>query len=109
MDEDCRPFRERLELRITQRRLRDFFDACDKLPEMDQRVLYEEIRTRVPGLLVELPAVGDVTPAKFSERCRELATTAPNDKVRNALLTIARICEAEAIDETVRPDPGQKA
>jgi hypothetical protein len=33
--------------------------------------------------------------AGFAIRCLELAATAPNDKIRNALLTIAQISETE--------------
>ena len=112
MNEDTPSFKERLELRVTLSRLDAVFEACNRLPEVDKELLYEEIRKRVPVYAPQaIPEIRPETsvsteeaPATFIDRCRELADIAPNDKVRNALLMIMRACEAEAVEAAV-PSP----
>jgi len=106
MDEGTPSFKERLNLRITLSRLDAVFEACNKLPEVDRELIYEEIRKRVlqhapqvtPEGLPETAAPTDKAPGTFVDRCRELAEVAPNDKVRNAMLMIVRACEAEVAE-----------
>ena len=109
-----RPFMERVELRIAFHKVKDVFATCGKFKEADKEMLLEEISKRLlqfrpPHIepFVEPPACVTAAPppASFAERCLELAAQAPNDKIWSALLTIARICEAEAAaDEDTEPN-----
>jgi hypothetical protein len=110
--DDVKPsLKEKLELRITLCRLDAVFEACNKLPEAAKEVLYEEMQKRVlehaRQSRAELPALAEIQPYEFSERCLELAAAAPNDKVRNALLMIAHACETEAEGIAASPDATQ--
>lgn len=108
--DDVKPsLKEKLELRITLCRLDAVFEACNKLPEAAKEVLYEEMQKRITEYAqqsrAESPAAVEIAPFSFSDRCLELAATAPNDKIRNALLMIAHACEAEGI--VASPDATQ--
>ena len=96
-----RPFKERLGLRIALRRLDSVFEICNELSELDRQTLYETMNERALQHLplpshTKLPALDDIIPDRFSDRCRELAGHAPNYKIANALLTMAEVFEAEA-------------
>ena len=93
-----RPFRERLELRIAFVKADRLFETCDKLADADKLSLYDELKKRLVdrGVAIEASVPSPTAPIRFGERCLELATLAPNEKIRNVLLTIARICEVEA-------------
>jgi hypothetical protein len=93
------PSRGRLELRITLSRLDAVFEACDKLPHADKELLFKEIANRVRQYAPQckkllprgpLPLRQAKTLEEFVDRSRQLADSAPNDKVRNALLMIVR-------------------
>jgi hypothetical protein len=95
-----RPFKERLRLRIALRRLDSVFEICNELSELDRQTLCETMNERALQHLAlpsnaKLPALDDVVPARFSDRCRELAAHAPNYKIANALLMMAQVFEAE--------------
>jgi len=105
MVETTPTLKDRLKLRIILGRLDAVFEACNRLPAVEKKLLYEEIRKRVPGdaLPEPRPAPAASTgqmPATFIDRCRGLADIAPNDKVRSALLMIVRACEAEKAEAT---------
>ena len=105
MVESTPSLKERLKLRTVLSRLDAVFEACSRLPAIEKRLFYEEIRKRVPGdapsEVHPPPSASTVqTPATFIERCRGLVDIAPNDKVRSALLMIVRACEAEMAEAT---------
>ena len=71
--DDVKPsLKEKLELRITLSRLDAVFEACNKLPEADKEVLYEEMQKRVLEYAqqsrAETPAPAEMEPYEFSER-----------------------------------------
>ena len=105
MTESKRPFAEKLELRITMRRVAEFFEALSKLDEPDKGMLFSEItknlREYMPDAPIINPAAPTSPPKSFVDRCRELATLAPNDRIQNILLKIVDVYEVEAIVETV--------
>jgi len=84
-----RPFRERVELRATFHKAAEVFEACSKFKEDDKVMLLLEMSKQLNELMPPTPKAG------FAVRCLELAAAAPNDKIRNALLTIAQISEAD--------------
>ena len=88
-----RPFLERVDLRIAFHKVKDVFETCRKLKDADKEMLLQEISKQLIQLMPPSPAT-----AGFAIRCLELAAAAPNDKIRNALLTIAQISEAEDDD-----------
>jgi hypothetical protein len=96
-----RPFKERLTLQIAFRRLDSAFEICNELQERDRQSILEEmqkrLRQRMPSAPEgKLPDPGRIVPAKFSDRCRELAIDAPDDEIWNLLIMIAQSCEARA-------------
>jgi len=102
MNERNRPFVERLELRITLRRVAEFFEALSKLDEPDKEILLEEIANNLREYMPGVPSilVPPTLPLQsFIDRCRDLATVAPNDRIRNILLRIADVYEIEAVVE----------
>jgi len=100
MNEPNRPFVEKLELRITMRRVAEFFEALSQLDGPDKAILFEEIvrnlREYMPNASVNLGA--PTSPRQsFVDRCRELATVAPNDRIQNILLKIADVYQVETV------------
>ena len=96
-----RPFIANLELRITIRRIADVFEALDTLDKSDKEALIEEfakhLREHMPNSLLNLVAMPSTpSPQSFSDRCRELAALAPNDRIQHILLKIAHVHEVEA-------------
>jgi hypothetical protein len=91
---DVPSFREKLILRFTFARIADVFNTCELLPEPEKQAAYDEIKRRIKQIG---PVRADRSGATqtFTERCRELAALAPNDKIKNIMLMIAQICEAE--------------
>ena len=104
MDTAKRPFVENLELRITLRRVSEFFEAVSQLGEPDKGILLQEIsrqlREHIPDEPVQPPAIKTVSSENFVDRCRELAEAAPNDRVRDILRKIALAFEVAAAVET---------
>jgi hypothetical protein len=92
MTDDIPSFRERLILRITLARIADVFNACSKLVDPDRQVAFDDIESRLRQLgseqIDESPA-----PIEFVKRCRQLAESAPNEKIQNILLMIAQVSE----------------
>src|ERR1700685_2691739 len=95
MTDDIPRFRERLILRITLARIADVFNACSKLVDPDRQMAFDDIESRLRQLGSEQT---DESPApiEFAECCRQLAESAPNDKIQNILLMIAQVADTEA-------------
>jgi hypothetical protein len=89
-----RPFKEKLNLQIALIKFDSAFAECDKLPDMDKQEVLERIRERLHWHMP--PSAEPPAPLKIGDQCRKLANNAPNEKIRNALLTIAQICDSEA-------------
>lgn len=95
MTDDIPRFRERLILRITLARIADVFNACSKLADPDRQMAFDDIESRLRQLGSEQTDESSA-PIEFAERCRRLAESAPNDKIRNILLMIAQVSDTEA-------------
>jgi hypothetical protein len=93
--DDIPRFREGLILRITLARIADVFNACRKLVDPDRQMAFDDIESRLRQFGSE-PTVESPAPIEFAERCRQLAESAPNDKIQNILLMIAQVSETEA-------------
>jgi len=96
-----RPLKQRLALKIAFHRLNSVFEICKELSESDRKALYETMCERAlqhlqPPSSTKLPDLDDMIPARFSDRCRELAAHAPNYKIADALLTMAEVFDAKA-------------
>jgi hypothetical protein len=76
-EKNQRPYLPSLELNIVLRRLDNFFEATNGLSELDRRAVFERVRLRLHEYM-SAPA-GPVT----------------DSKIRQKLLRIAEICEAE--------------
>ena len=93
-----RPFVEKLELRITMRRVAEFFAALNALSEPDKGILFQEVVKCLREYMTDAainPAVPTARPESFVEQCRALATIAPNDRIEHVLLKIADVHELE--------------
>ena len=95
MTDDIPRFREGLILRITLARIADVFNACSKLVDSDRQVAFDDIEGRLRQLGSEQTDKPSA-PIDFAERCRQLAESAPNDKIQNILLMIAQVSETDA-------------
>jgi len=91
---DAPRFSEKIILRFTLARIADLFNACEQLPESEKQAAYDEIKRRIEEIRPIRTDYPDATET-FSERCRKLAVSAPNDKIQNILLMIAQVCETE--------------
>jgi hypothetical protein len=103
MNELKSPFVANLEVRITMRRIADFFDALSKIGEPDKEILLQEIsrqmREHMPDAPIAAAAPKKSSPQSFADRCSELAESAPNDRVETILRRIALTFEVEAAIE----------
>jgi len=105
MKEPRGAFVENLELRITMRRIAEFFEAMNKLNEPDRGMLFQEIAKRLSEYMPDPPislAAPTSRPESFVDRCRELATMAPNNRIEHVLLKIAHVHEIEVAVEAER-------
>lgn len=110
MAEGPPPLKEQLRLRITVARLDAVFEACNSLPQNERDLFYAEMAKRLlqhaPQAISKVPSNSPASTVKtleaFVERCRGLADSAPNEKVRNALQMIVRFCEAEETEAAVK-------
>jgi hypothetical protein len=97
MTDGERPFKEKLALQIVIRKIDLLFEECSKFEERDKRILFDVIGTLLLQQMRQLPhirAAKTSTPADEARPIRELADTAP-DGIRQVLLSIADLCEAE--------------
>jgi hypothetical protein len=83
------------------RRIAEFFDALTKLDEPNKGLLLQEVSRHLREHLPDAPTIPVVTPnaslpQTFSDRCRELAAVAPNDRAQHVLLKFAHVYEIEA-------------
>jgi hypothetical protein len=98
MTDGERPFKEKLALQIVIRKIDLLFEECSKFEERDKKILFDVIGTLLLQHMRQLPhirAVKTSTPADEPRSIRELADTAPTDGIRQVLLSIADLCEAE--------------
>jgi hypothetical protein len=99
MTDGERSFREKLALQIVIRKIDMIFAECSKFKERDKKILLEVIATLLIQHMRELPHVrANQTSAPIEEappRIRELADKTSADGVRQVLLSIADLCEAE--------------
>jgi hypothetical protein len=94
-----RPFKERLALQIVIRKIDLLFEECGKFEERDKKILFDVIGTLLLQHMRQLPHIRAVqTSAPVEEappQIGELADTAATDGIRQVLLSIADLCEAE--------------
>jgi hypothetical protein len=109
MTDGERSFKEKLALQIVLRKIDSIFEECSKFEEKDKKILFEVMGTLLIQHMRELShiraakssAPADETPPQI----RELADTAPTDGVRQVLLSIADLCEAELESKEDAPAP----
>jgi hypothetical protein len=94
-----RSFKEKLALKIVLLKIDSIFEECSKFEERDKKILLEVIGNLLLQHMRQLPhirAAKTSTPADDAPpRIRELADTATTDGIRQVLLSIADLCEAE--------------
>jgi hypothetical protein len=99
MTDGERPFKEKSALQIVIRKIDSIFAECSKFEERDKKILLEVIGTLLLQHMRQLPHIrANQTSAPADEappQIRELAGTAPTDGIRQVLLSIADLCEAE--------------
>jgi hypothetical protein len=81
------------------RRVAEFFEQLSKLDEPDKGTLFQEISKHLREYMPDAPvnlAAPTSPPHSFVDRCRDLATSAPNERIRDILLKIAYVYEVEA-------------
>jgi hypothetical protein len=122
MTDGERPFRERLALQIVIRKIDNIFAECSTFKERDKKILLEVIgslllqhmrqlphiraaQTSVPAADGEPPAIkqsADTAPTDTAP-----TDTAPTDGIRQILISIADLCEAElqTIEDATPPSP----
>jgi hypothetical protein len=109
MTDGERPFKEKLALQIVIRKIDSIFAECSKFKERDKKILLEVIGTLLLQHMRQLPHIrANQTSAPTDEvppQIRELADTPPTDGIRQVLLSIADLCEAElrAIKDATPP------
>ena len=99
MTDGGRPFKERLALQIVIRKIDLLFAECSQFEERDKKILLEVIGSLLLQHMRQLPhirATQTFTPADESPpQIKQLAGTPPTDGIRQVLLSIADLCEAE--------------
>ena len=98
MTDGGRSFKEKLALQIVIRKIDLLFEECSKFEERDKKILFDVIGTLLLQQMRQLPhirAAKTSTPADEARPIRELADAAPTDGIRQVLLSIADLCEAE--------------
>jgi hypothetical protein len=99
MSDGKRPFKEKLALQIVIRKIDLIFEDCSKFEERDKKILLEVIGTLLLQHMRQLPhvhAIKSSAPANEApQQSGKPADMAPTDGVRQVLLSIADLCEAE--------------
>jgi hypothetical protein len=99
MTDGGRSFKEKLALQIVIRKIDLLFEECSKFEERDKKILFDVIGTLLLQHMRQLPHIrSDQTSTPIEEappQIRELADTASIDGIRQVLLSIADLCEAE--------------
>jgi hypothetical protein len=99
MTDSERSFREKLALQIVIRKIDMIFAECSKFKERDKKILLEVIGTLLLQHMRQIPHIrANQKSAPIEEeppRIRELADKTPTDAIRQILLSIADLCEAE--------------
>jgi hypothetical protein len=95
MTDSERPFKEKLALQIVIRKIDLLFEECSKFEERDKRMLFDVIGTLLLQHMRQLPHIRAPQTSAPIEQLRELAHTVPTDGIRQVLLSIADLCEAE--------------
>ena len=100
-----RSFEEMLAYRIALLKIDSAFEACSRFGNANKQAFYEEIENRLSqhnaNDLAEAGAA--IPPARFSDRCFELADMAPTDEIRRFLLSVVDFCYANPdVEDDVR-------
>jgi hypothetical protein len=99
MTDGERSFREKLALQIVIRKIDMIFGECSKFKERDKKILLEVIATLLIQHMRELPHVRAnqtfVSTDEAPPQIRAVADKTPTDSIREVLLSIADLCEAE--------------
>jgi len=99
MTDGERPFKEKLALQIVIRKIDSIFAECSKFGERDRKILLEVMGTLLLQHMRQLPHIRAnqrATPAdEAPPQIRELADMVPTRGIRQVLLSIADLCEAE--------------
>jgi hypothetical protein len=94
-----RSFKEKLALQIVICKIDIIFAECSKFKERDKKILLDVIGTLLLQHMRQLPHPrASQTSAPTDEappQVRELADTTATDGIRQVLLSIADLCEAE--------------
>jgi hypothetical protein len=99
MTDGERSFKEKLALQIVIRKIDMIFAECSNFKERDKKILLEVIGTLLLQHMRQRPhiranqtfAPADEAPSKI----RELADTTSTNGIRQVLISIADLCEAE--------------
>jgi hypothetical protein len=111
MTDGERSFKEKLALKIVLLKIDSLFEECSKFEGRDKKILLEVIGSL---LLQHMRQLSHIRAAKTSTpadeappQSRELADMAPTDGIRQVLLSIADLCEAELqpIEDAPPPSP----
>jgi hypothetical protein len=98
MTDGERPFKEKLAFQIVIRKIDLLFEECSKFEVRDKK-LFDVIGTLLLQHMRQVPHIRAAkTSAPIEEappQIRELADTAQTDGIRQVLLSIADLCEAE--------------
>jgi hypothetical protein len=99
MTDGERSFREKLALQIVIRKIDMIFAECSTFKERDKKILLEVIATLLIQHMRELPHVrasqSFVSTDEAPPKIRAVADNTPTDRIREVLLSIADLCEAE--------------
>jgi hypothetical protein len=112
MTDGERPFREKLALQIVIRKIDNIFAECSTFKERDKKIILEVIGSLLLQHMRQLPhirAAQTSVPAADGERpaIKQSTDTAPTDGIRQILISIADLCEAElqTIEDATPPSP----
>jgi hypothetical protein len=99
MTDGERSFREKLALQIVIRKIDMIFAECSTFKERDKKILLEVIATLLIQHMRELPHVranqSFVSTDEAPPKTRAVADNTPTNSIREVLLSIADLCEAE--------------
>jgi hypothetical protein len=89
-------FEEMLAYRIALLKIDSAFEACSQFGNANKQAFYEEIKNRLSqhNANDHAEASAATPPSRFSDRCFELADTAPTDEIRRFLLSVVDFCYA---------------
>jgi hypothetical protein len=117
MTDGERPFREKLALQIVIRKIDNIFAECGTFKERDKKILLEVIGSLLLQHMRQLPHIraaqtsvpaADGEPPAIKQSADTAPTdTAPTDGIRQILISIADLCEAElqTIEDATPPSP----